>query len=160
MSRPYQGQAPKGATITSAEIEAMDAIDAGDIEINGVAFPAVAEADDVEHRVDQLVALFNAHFTLTGVWATKVDASSYKLDSGAAIAATLGSTATEETCGFETEIDDPLDGQVLLASGNRVKFGTGLVTGDDAYINYGSQDINVKHAKAMGLLGVAKGADI
>jgi hypothetical protein len=160
MSRPYQGQAPKGASVTSGTVSAGTAITAAHIDINGFAFPAVALAASAAARVDQLIALINSAFTITGVWAEKVTSVTYKLTSGAAITATLGASATVATFGFVTSISDPLDAQVLLASGNRVKFGSGLVTGDDAYINYGSQDINVKHAKAMGLLGVAVGADI
>lgn len=160
MSTPYKGQAPKGASITSGTVSAGDAITAAHIEINSVAFPAVAEAADAEARVDQLIALINSYFTLTGVWAEKVTAATYKLTSGAEITATLGATATVATFGFVTSISDPLDGQELLASGNRKLFGSGIVTGDDAYIEYGSQDVNVKHAKDMGLLGEALGADI
>jgi hypothetical protein len=160
MSSPYKGTAPRGASVTSGTVSAGTAITAAHIEINGVAFPAVALAADAATRVDQLVALINSYFTLTGVWAEKVTSTTYKLLSGAAITATLGASATVATFGFATSISDPLDGQSLLAGSNRVKFGSGVVSGDDAYINYGSQDINVKHAKAMGLLGSALGADI
>ena len=160
MSRPFMGTAPRGASITSGTVTSATAITAAHININGVNFPAVDAVGTAAERVDQLVALINSYFTLTGVWAEKVTSTTYKLTSGAAITATLGASATLARCGFATSISDPLDGQVLLASGNRVLFGTGVVTGDDAYINYGAQDINVKHAKSMGLLGTALGADI
>lgn len=158
MSRPYAGTAPRGASVTSGTVSAGTAITAGHIDINGVAFPAVAEVASAALRVDQLIALINSYFTLTGVRAEKITSTTYKLLSGAAITATLGATATVATFGFATSISDPLDGQQLLD--DRKAFGSDAASSDSGYVDFGSQDITVKHARDLGLMERVLGADV
>ena len=152
------GTPPKGASVTSGTVSAGTAITAGHVIINGFTFPAFPVMGTVALRVDQIVEMINKAFSQTGVLAVKVTSTTYKLCAGVAIEATLGASATVATFGFATEIDDPLDSQALLTG--RDNFGSGTDSDDSAYINYGSQDINVKHAKGMGILERVAGADI
>lgn len=160
MSRPLKGSAPRGASVTSGTVSAGTAITAGHIIIAGFTFPAVPLAGSASARVDQLIALINSAYNQTGVWAEKLTATTYKLSASKTITATLGASATVSTFGFATSISQAVSAAVLLAAGNRKAFGSGSASDDTAVIKYGAQEINVKHAKAMGLLDSVAGADV
>lgn len=160
MSRPFMGTAPRGASVTSGTVSTFAQITAGHVILNGVTFPVIPAVANAAARVDQMVAMINSHYTLTGVWAEKVTATTYKLCASVTIAATLGASATVASCGFATSISQAVSGAVILAAGNRKAHGSGSSSDDSAVVGFGSQQINVKHAKAMGIMDRVNGVDI
>lgn len=143
------GASPQGASVTSGTVSTFGAITAGHIILNGVTFPVVPAVASAAARVDQLIARINSYTSQTGVVARKVTTTTYKLEAGVAITATLGATATVASCGFVTAINASLT-PVILAT--RRALGTGANTGNAAIVQIGNQWIDVKSAKAMGYL--------
>src|SRR6185369_18018735 len=95
MSFELQGTPPTGASVTSGTVSTFAALSAGNVTINTVAIPAIVGGANAAAQVDQLVAAINSMFSQTGVEATKVTSTTYKLQAGVNIVvAALTGTAT------------------------------------------------------------------
>lgn len=151
------GTAPKGASVTSGAVSTFAALSAGNVTINTVAIPAIAGGANAVAQVDQLVAVINSMRHVTGVQATRVTTTTFKLEAGVDIVvAALGGTATLANTGLTAGTTAKT--AVLLAT--RHVHGSSVSGSDQDIVKQGNVEINVKHARAMGLLGRQGATDI
>jgi hypothetical protein len=150
MARNFTGSLPQGASVTSGTISATTAITAGHITVNSVAFPALAADATAAARCDSMVALFNQMAPLTGVFAEKVTATTFRLKAAQNIViAALGATATVATSGLTagtTTYTAP------TVASTRKAFGSNPANGDTDVIKVGAMEIDVASAKKMGIM--------
>jgi len=152
------GTPPRGASVTSGVISTFTAITAGHITINTVAMPALGAAADAATRTQDLVDAINSMFSVTGVRAVRVTATTYSLNASVPIVvAALGGTATLANCGL-TAGTTAVSSTPLLTS--RKAHGSSAAGSDAEVVLYGGNAINVKHAKAMGLLDRVGSTDV
>jgi hypothetical protein len=145
--------------VTSGTVSAFEALGSGDVTINTVAIPALGSGVSSAGRVTQLVDAINALRSVTGVLAVKVTSTTFALHSSIDIViAALGGTATLGNTGLTAATTDADAGLTTLAT--RIAFGSAPAATDADIIKVGGQEINVKHAKAMGLLGRVGTTDI
>jgi hypothetical protein len=144
-----QGAQPRGASVTSGAVSAFEALAAGDVTINTVAMPALASGVSAAGRVTQLVDAINSLKRVTGVVAVKVTSTTFKLTASVDIVvATLAGAATLSNTGLTAGTT----AKTLVLLLTRAAFGKNVSGSDHDIIKLGGQEINVKHAKAMGLL--------
>lgn len=149
MEQSFSGTSPKGASVTSGVVSTFAALSAGNVTINTVAIPAIAGGANAVAQVDQLVNAINSMFHSTGVQAERVTSTTFKLNGGVSIVvAALGGTATLANSGLTAGTTALVP--VLLAT--RHVHGTGVSGSDADIIKQGNVEINVAHAKRMGLL--------
>lgn len=157
MSFELQGTPPTGASVTSGTVSTFAALSAGNITINTVAVPAIPGGANAAAQVDQLVAAINSVYSQTGVEATKVTSTTYKLQAGVNIVvAALAGTATLANTGLTAGTTTATE--VLIAS--RKQFGTNKTPSDEDVVNYGNGWMTVRAARKAGFITTVAGADV